>query len=173
MIKQYMVILIATLLLSGCAEHVAERTGTQIDVVPVTYSLALKIKPQQHKAAQDELDEFIANHWKLIVDQEVTLVWRTNLGQKWAKKTRTSLIKNGVDEKQIAVTQANAGFGERFDFEIKTRVHKAIVSICDYAAVGHHGETNDGCYSDNARWQSMVNPENMLNQSLNAENVNK
>lgn len=168
-----MSLIIVSVLLSGCAERVAERTGTQIDVVPVTYSLSLKIKPNQHKASQAELDGFIESNWKLIVDQDVTLIWRTNLGKKWANKTQNSLVRKGVDVKQITIEQANAGFGERFDFEIQTRVHKAMVSICDYTKLGGYGRTSNGCYSDNARWQSMVNPEKMLNKSLNAENVNK
>ncbi|PMH46708.1 hypothetical protein BCU68_01345 [Vibrio sp. 10N.286.49.B3] len=173
MIKQWSGIGVLFLLLSGCAEHIGERQGTQMDVIPVHYSMAVKVKPKQSKAAQKEVDQFINDHWNVIVNQTVELNWRTKEGQKWATKIEQDLLKRGVNRDNLSVSQVSAGFGERFDFEVKATVHKVMASVCDYAQVGHFGEPNNGCYTDNARWGSMVNPEKMLNHYLDADNVNK
>ena len=173
MIKILCMAIVIFSFLTGCAERIGERRGTQIDVVPVTYSIALKVNPKKESLAQVELDSFIQENWNLIVNQQVELVWRTKLGKRWALKTRKDLLSRGIYDDYISITQEKAGFSERFDFEFKTKVHKSVVSICDYAGIGKYGKPTDGCYTENARWQSMVNPENMLNQSLQAENVNK
>lgn len=164
---------IIVLSLIGCTERIAERHGTQVDVVPVTYSLNLKINPKQQKSAEKELTQFLQEHKKLILTQNVNLTWRTKLGRKWAYKTEKRLLTAGVNADNISIEQHQAGFGERFDYEIEVTVHKALLNVCQYPKVGHYGEPGDGCYSESARWQSMVNPEKMLNQSLNAEYTNK
>jgi len=173
MIRMLCTVMVMLSVFTGCTERIGERRGTQIDVVPVTYSIALKVNPKKVHLAQEELDRFIQEHWNLIVNQQVELVWRTKLGKRWALKTRKTLLSQGIYDDYISVVQEKAGFNERFDFEFRTTVHKSVVSICDYASIGEYGGPTHGCYTENARWQSMVNPENMLNQSLQAENVNK
>lgn len=167
------VLAVVALAMVGCTERIAERKGTQIDVVPVTYSLSLKINPKQEKSAKQELTQFLIEHEKLVLTQDVELVWRTKLGKKWAEKTQSELLKRGVNSDHLTVSQSSAGFGERFDYEISIVVNRTLVNMCQYAKVGEYGHTADGCFTENARWQSMVNPENMLNESLRAEHVNK
>ncbi|CED57501.1 hypothetical protein ACU5DF_07750 [Aliivibrio wodanis] len=172
-VSKTVLLVLAALSISGCAEHISERNGTKVDVVPVTYSLSLKVKPEQFKSAEKELNIFLNEHKKLILTQKITLTWRTKLGKEWVNETQKRLLIKGVSEHNITVEQNRAGFGERFDYEIKVTVHKALLSVCQYPKVGHYGEPGDGCYSESARWQSMVNPEKMLNKSLNADYTNK
>lgn len=164
---------ILLLSVSGCADSVHERRGTQLDVVPVSYSLNLKIKAQQNASAQQELQQFLLEHKKLVLSQPIELIWQTKMGKKWADKTQQQLLNDGVDRKNITLVQGDAGFNGRFDYQIKVTVHKVLLSVCPYFKNGHYSESLDGCYSDSARWQSMVNPQKMLNQSLSAEHANK
>ncbi|PKF81126.1 hypothetical protein CW749_00320 [Vibrio sp. vnigr-6D03] len=159
--------LVATifLFLSGCADKAIERSGSDIHVVPVTYSIALNIEKNKRKSAQKKLDEFVKEHWDVIVNQTVELSWRTREGKKWAQKTQAQLQKQGVSPEQIRIIQTDAGFGERFDFEFKTVVYRAQVESCDYEQVGSYGGVKYGCFAENARWQSMENPEKMLTNS--------
>ncbi|BCL72311.1 lipoprotein [Vibrio nigripulchritudo] len=156
--------LIAAILvaLSGCAYKADERNGTNVHIVPVTYSMALNIDKNKRSTAQKKLDEFIKEHWSIIVNQSVELSWRTREGKKWANKTKAYLQQHGVSPEQISIIQTDAGFGERFDFEFKTVVYKAQVEVCDYEHVGFYSSSASGCFSENARWQSMENPEKML-----------
>ncbi|BDU39724.1 hypothetical protein [Vibrio nigripulchritudo] len=148
--------------LSGCVYQASERDGTSVHVVPVTYSIALNIEKNKRSGAQKKLDEFIKEHWGVIVNQSIELNWRTREGKKWAKKTKAYLQQHGVSPEQIEIIQTDAGFGERFDFELKTVVFKAQVETCQYEQVGSYSSSPSGCFSENARWQSMENPEKML-----------
>lgn len=161
------------LLLSGCADRVAERRGTQLDVVPVSYSLSLKIKPKQNRSAEKELNQFLLDNKKLILTQHIELVWKTKIGKLWADKSKERLLNDGVNKKNISVIQGKAGFNGRFDYQINITVHKVLLTVCPYPKNSHYSEAQDGCYTESARWQSMVNPQKMLKQSLNAEHTNK
>ncbi|MCG7497035.1 hypothetical protein MHO82_09170 [Vibrio sp. Of7-15] len=157
------------LVLSGCADYVGESRGAQIEVVPVTYSMSLKVKPDQQDKARAKLDGFINEHWQYVSSQGATIVWRTKSGKEVADMYYKQLLSRGVSQDKLSIEQGDAGFGARFDLELKTTVHKSILPICDYPRVGHYSELARGCFSESARWQSMVNPEKMLTVSPPAQ----
>jgi|GEM_PF-2101735 len=162
-----------SLALSGCADRVAARHGTQIDVVPVSYSLSLKIKPKQSQSAQHALNQFLIDNKKSVLTQHIDLIWNTKLGKSWAYKSKARLLKDGVNKKNITIIQGKAGFDARFDYQINITEHKVLLSVCRYPTNGHYNEALEGCYTESARWLSMVHPEKMLKKSPNDGHINK
>ena len=150
-------------LLSGCAEHIAERDGAQIQVVPVTYSLGVTIKKGKQDKAREQLDNYAKTHWDKVTTQMVNLVWYTKAGKMLANNYADYLLEQGVDKNKLTVTEAaNVVHNQHFDLKFETIVNRTIVEVCGYEKIGNYGQTKDGCYADAARWQSMVNPEKML-----------
>lgn len=164
-----LIIGVCSLALTGCADYVGETRGTQIEVVPVTYSMSLKVKPDQKAKARAKLDGFIDEHWQDVSSQGATIVWRTKSGKEVADMYYKQLLSRGVSQDKLTIEQGEAGFGARFDVELKMTVHKSVLPVCDYPRVGHYSELAQGCFSESARWQSMVNPEKMLTVSPPAQ----
>lgn len=164
-----LIIGVCSLALTGCADHVGETRGTQIEVVPVTYSMSLKLKPDQKDKARAKLDGFISEHWQDVSSQGATIVWRTKSGKEVADMYYKQLLSRGVSQDKLTIEQGEAGFGARFDVELKMTVHKSVLPVCDYPRAGHYSELAQGCFSESARWQSMVNPEKMLTVSPPAQ----
>ena len=172
-LKQCFLLCVLALTVTACAEHVAERRGTQVDVVPVIYSLSLKIAPEQKDSAEKELDLFLQENNSIVLTQNIELIWYTEVGEYLANNTHKKLLKKGVSDKNIKFIQGGRTDANRFDYEINLIVYKVLLEVCQNPKVTHYGRPGDGCYTENARWQSMVNPENMLNQSINAEYTNR
>ncbi|PWI35223.1 hypothetical protein DI392_02860 [Vibrio albus] len=150
-------------LLSGCAEHIAEREGAEIQVVPVTYSLGVSIKKGNQEKAREQLDQYARSHWDKVTTQMVSLIWYSRDGKKLADNYYQYLLGQGVDKYKLSVTKGRHVTDEKpFDLKFETMVNRAVVKVCDYEKVGNYGHNEVGCYSDGARWQSMVNPEKML-----------
>lgn len=159
-----------SLALSGCVEHISEREGAEIQVVPVTYSVGISIKKDQKEKAREELDRYVQEHWDKVTTQTVTLQWYTPEGKDLADDYYQFLLGKGVDKNKVSMEKAqnskasNTGntTNAPFDMTLQTVVNRSVVEICDYEKVGLYGLTKQGCYTDGARWQSMVYPEKML-----------
>lgn len=172
-LKQCFILSVLGLTLSACAEHVAERRGTQVDVVPVIYSLSLKMAPEQKNSAEKELDLFLQENNSIVLTQNIELIWYSEVGENLANNTYKKLLKKGVNDKNIKFIQGDRSDVNRFDYEINLIVYKVLLEVCQNPKVTHYGRPGDGCYTESARWQSMVNPEKMLNQSTDAEYTNR
>lgn len=163
-------------LITGCADHASERSGSQLDVVPVSYSVGIKIKPGHQIKANEKLDEFTDKYWRIIAQQGATITWRTNSGKTLGQNYYTQLASRGVSISDLTLTKLNTEQNdntetqkvnpEYFDLEVKTTVHKIISDVCQYPKVGHYDELNDGCAMQSNRWKSMVHPEKMLDKPL-------
>ncbi|PWI35237.1 hypothetical protein DI392_02930 [Vibrio albus] len=153
-----------SVVLSGCAEHIAEREGAEIQVVPVTYSIGITIKKDKQDKARQELDNYVQSHWLKVTTQKVNLVWYTKPGKALADHYYQYLLEQGVNKDKVTLNKAMDTTGKvPFDMKFQTMVYRSVVEVCDYEKIGNFGQTNIGCYTDSARWQSMVYPENMLN----------
>ncbi|MDG3085978.1 hypothetical protein P7F88_07665 [Vibrio hannami] len=151
--------------LTACAERVDERRGTELKVVPITYSIDIDIKSNKTRQAWDELDKYVNKHWDIIATQAVNIYWSSKSGKKLADKYANYLLSKGIDSEKLYVTKSpDRGTDLEFpeDLRLETVVNKVIVSACGYEAIGNFGREANGCYVQNARWQSMVNPEKML-----------
>lgn len=157
-----LLLLLALSLVAGCAEHVAERSGSDVDLFPVTYTLNLKINPKHVSSADEELNRFIKQHWALVTTQSMSMTWRSDLGENLVKETILELRRKGVDTNQILLSVEAIEMDQRFDFQLTITEYRALVDRCQYTKIGHYSRTDEGCFSNGARWQSMVNPERAL-----------
>lgn len=169
-------------LASGCADHVSERSGTHLDVVPLTYTIGIKIQDGKQAKANEKLAEFTDKYWQIIVEQGATISWRTHAGESLAQQYYGQLASRGVNTSDLILAQMQPveknslknenGTGHQklssdyFDLEVKTTVHKIISDVCQYPKVGHYDELNDGCTIEANRWKSMVHPEKMLDNPM-------
>lgn len=184
MIKSLTFALLTVSLISGCAAPVADRVGAQLDVVPVTYSISIKIKNGEQDKAAAKLTEFTDKRWQVIANRGANISWQTSAGKTLAQQYYTQLAARGVNVSDLTLTQMNVsqqsvdkdGLAvnkdyltvnkKYFDIEVKTTTHKVISEVCQYPKIGHYGELADGCSSESNRWKSMVHPEKMLNNTL-------
>jgi hypothetical protein len=187
MIRSLIVTLLTVSLISGCAEPIADSVGTQLDVVPVTYSISIKIKNGEQKKAAAKLAEFTDKHWQTIANRGASISWQTNAGKTVAQQYYTQLAARGVNVADLYLIHMDTRLKmvekdgltvdkeglivdkeyltankEYFDIEVTTTVHKVISDVCQSPIIGHYGELVDGCSSESNRWKSMVHPEKML-----------
>ncbi len=148
--------------LVGCAEYISEREGAEIQVVPVTYAMSISLRDGEKEKAYQELDRYIQIHWNKVSTQAVNLYWYTPEGKSVADKYYQYLLGKGIDKRKVNL-QPVSTTDDSFDMAFQIVINRSIVEVCDYEKVGNFGQTKQGCYTDNARWQSMVYPEKMLN----------
>ncbi|MCL9780814.1 hypothetical protein M9194_05090 [Vibrio sp. S4M6] len=155
MINWKLLALIPVIAVTGCAEHVNERSGSNVDVFPVTYSLALT-KPSPF------LQQFIDSHFNVILEHGVTIETFSSVGKRWAMSVRKDLVKRGVEPKSIKILPGISKDDDRFDLSISTTNYTTQVQQCGYYGIGDVEDTASGCFVENSRWISMVNPQKML-----------
>lgn len=148
---------IPLVLMTGCVEKVNERFGPEIDVFPVTYSVSLSNTRESKKS----LSTFINDHKKELINYGANIQWLTNSGDRWANEIKKQLIKEGVNKDLIIISQGERG-EVYFDMKFSILVHKTQVSSCQYVELGSINTVASGCFIENARWSSMVNPQKML-----------
>ena len=162
MINWKALIFLPILFMFGCADQVSERHGTDIDVFPVTFSIQLV----KSKKAETKLLAFIDVHKSEIKNHGVDIQWFNNKGQKWANELYKNLILSGIDKKVIVIHHDKKAISH-FDMKISVIAPKVVVSPCEYATHINIGTKADGCFTENARWSSMVNPQKMLLDTTN------
>jgi hypothetical protein len=191
MIKPIAIALLTVSLISGCAEpitervadRVADRVSIQLDIVPVTYSISIKVKNGEQNKASAKLAAFTDKYWQTIANRGARISWQTKVGKTLAQQYYTQLAARGVnvsdlylihmdagqntvDKKSLAVDKEYLTVNKKFfDIEVTTTVHKVISDVCQSPIIGHYGELVEGCSSESNRWKSMVHPEKMLNNS--------
>ncbi|MUJ25694.1 hypothetical protein [Aliivibrio fischeri] len=144
-------------LMTGCVETVNERFGPEIDVFPVTYSVSLS----NTRESKMSLSTFISDHKKELINYGANIQWVSQSGNRWASEIKKQLIKEGVNKDLIIISQGEKG-DVYFDIKFSIVVHKTQVSSCQYAELGAINTVATGCFIENARWSSMVNPQKML-----------
>ncbi|MGR6831649.1 hypothetical protein [Aliivibrio wodanis] len=162
MINWKALIFLPILFMFGCADRVSERHGTDIDVFPVTFSIQLV----KSKKSEAKLSAFIDMHKSEIKNHGVSIQWFNNKGQKWASELNKVLISSGIDKKVITISHDKKKTSH-FDMKVSIIAPKVVVSNCEYATHVNIGTMSNGCFTDNARWTSMVNPQKMLSDTTN------
>ncbi|MGN2615987.1 hypothetical protein [Aliivibrio fischeri] len=146
------------LFLSGCADHINEKQGTHINVIPVAYSFS--INSQSDDIIKNKLNTFI-NHHGL-----------KNKKGHW----EISIYKDDIKEQEIKYQQFLGEFGYTINqiktVELQDKPYFIVTvsfitqqieyQICGYEQIDYYGSNNIGCYTESNRWHSMVNPENAM-----------
>lgn len=141
----------------GCVEKVNERYGPEIEIFPVTFSISLS----KSDNSDEKLSAFFADHSKDILNYGLEIRWFNTAGKKWANDIRKDLLIRGVNRDLITVSH-NEKRVSHFDLKLTLIKPKVEVSSCEYAKIGGIGNQASGCFVENARWASMVNPQKML-----------
>ncbi|WP_406731877.1 hypothetical protein RJD39_09175 [Vibrio scophthalmi] len=153
-------VLVVSLL--GCAEIIKEREGAELQIVPITNAYHLTIKDKKEQQAWQQLQAYVEQHWDVLSVQTIHIDWYSRKGKSLAMKLAKQLQKQGISDDAIKMVSVNNSESNHFDLSIRATNYKVIANICDYPRVGEFGVHPEGCYSESARWQSMVHPENML-----------
>ena len=148
--------------MAGCAEIIQEREGAQLQLVPITNTYQLTIKPKKDQQAWQQVQDYVEQHWDVLSVEAIDINWFSRRGKKLADKLVSQLKKKGIGAEMIDLNRVANGGSGHFDLSISTTKYKVITEVCDYVQVGHFGAYPEGCYTENARWQSMVHPEKML-----------
>lgn len=157
-------IFIPLILIIGCAEHISERSGPSIEVVPIEYQLAVKIEKNKKEQAWQYLDKYVSENWGVFANQHLSLSWNTKEGKKLVHKYADYLRSRGVESKNITLYQ-DSELNTAFDFNFSATVHKVVTPLCEYVTIGNYGEVDNGCFSDGMRWKSITHPERMFDNS--------
>ncbi len=157
------VLFLPLVLMIGCVEKVNERFGPEIDVYPVTFSIALS----KSKESDGKLSAFFDKYENEILNHGVKISWFSTKGKKWADKINKELLKNGVNKELIILSNEEKKVSH-FDIKLSLVTHKVQVTTCEYANIGTIGNVSSGCFVENARWSSMVNPQKMLLEKTNS-----
>ncbi|KLN63252.1 MULTISPECIES: hypothetical protein [Vibrio] len=148
------------LVLSGCAENVSMREGQAIHTVPMTYTWSASFEPAGIDKAKQEVQKLIDHNWQIVASKGINLQWSTRLGKQFVISIRQGLLERGVESNQISLHQEQLDSGK--DVAVEFHYTKVITELCTPSKVGKFGTNAEGCFAENARWQSMVNPENTL-----------
>ena len=160
------------IILSGCAERIKEREGKALHLVPLTYSLSLNSHKNGASTAKQEIEVFITQNFEVIEAKGMLAEWHNLQGKQLSNYARTFAKSLGIDVNRINVQRFEVREGEpitEFDLRLTFTDYQVITNLCEYPEVGKFGFYESNCYTDNARWQSMVNPENMLPKASNTQ----
>ncbi|MCF1428418.1 MAG: hypothetical protein LPD71_02090 [Shewanella sp.] len=152
-------LLLGLMSLGGCAETINESQGTAITLVPVTQTLSLDAGDKGLKGAKREIADFIQVNKALIATQGISLTWRSESGKALADFSVQQASSAGLLASQFAIAQAQ---DKGADISLSLTEYRVLTSVCDYPSIGKFGAGDSSCFVDNARWQSMVNPQNNL-----------
>lgn len=164
MIRKIITTILACGVLSSCAETVSERKSIAVDVVPMTYSLSLDINAKNRDESKERIEHYINKHWPQIINQTVVLESRSPIAVKAVNRTYSFFVAKGISPKRIVKRVEKQSSADPFNFRLSFQAHNVITPLCEYSRIGHYGETNLGCYSEGARWHSMIHPQKMIHK---------
>lgn len=155
-------VLIALSALMGCASGREDKPGPAIDIYPTVASLALQTDAIQKIKSNEALNMFMAQNHQALMTQEINLLWSTSQGKEFAQEAAAKLRLLGVEVNHLRIEKMASGFGQHFDFRLELLSHRVVAPVCQYVKIGQFGQEGKACFTESARWQSMVRPERML-----------
>lgn len=152
--------LLLVLLVTGCAEKVSLREGQAIHLVPMTYSWSASFDKRSSEESLKEIEELIENNWSLVAAKGLQMNWSTKQGRQFVISLRSELISKGVDARLLMME--HVALDDDKALQIDFHYTQVVTELCTPNKIGTLGQFEDSCYAENARWQSMVNPEKMI-----------
>jgi hypothetical protein len=153
------------LALTSCA-GVVDRQGTQVDLYPVEYAVGFDLADVSQKQADKQLESFIDQYWALIITQPVELLATTPQGLMLATQTRRNLLKRGIQPENIVLKHQTSV--SPHDFKMSIIQYEVVTPRCTYSTLNNYDAGAEGCFVESARWSSIIRPERMLPQHIDA-----
>jgi hypothetical protein len=157
---KWVMFFIVSAAISGCSTPRQERTGGAIDVYPVTHKYALSVEPDRISAAENKVESFINQHRQQVLTNDIKLIYSTDLGLELVNAAADYLHSIGIAPSRLSVHPSKNN--NQFDFELMLLDYQVQAPECDRSMVADYYLSDNGCFSENARWISMENPEKML-----------
>nr|WP_086940293.1 hypothetical protein [Thaumasiovibrio occultus] len=147
------------LTLVGCTNQIdGYYTPVNMDVVTVRYQFEAKPANQSLSQHTQAVYAFVEDNRDMLLKEQVTLYWSGNTGKQLAIATHKRLLAIGVPPHQIKVTSRAANV----PLQILVDTHHVQVPICEPYVAEEIERGAFNCYTESARWSSMVHPEKML-----------
>lgn len=151
-------------ILTGCAEKVTMREGQSLHLIPVSKAWSSVINSSNAQKVKSDLFELADKNLQQIAQKGVVVAYSAK-GQTLATELNRWLVAQGVASKKIILTNVTS-LGV-YDIQIQFHEYQVVTESCSPTQIGTYGFNEDGCYAENARWQSMVNPNAMLKPHSN------
>jgi hypothetical protein len=162
---RYLLIISVFLFVSGCAERIDERTGIQVELVPIAYTFKASVNSENLKQVENKISEYVSIHRDKVLSEQIVFTWSSEFAKNIANKTKNKLLKQGVDPKNIHIYESN-GRNSKFDLVIALEQYQVLVPVCEYSKVNRYGFRESDCFVESARWQSIQHPEKMVPNNL-------
>lgn len=156
--------MVSAVLLSGCAEKVTPREGKSVHVVPVHKSWSAVVTSTNTQKVQSEVFERAEQNFEQIAQKGVVISFSSK-GQTVASQLNRWLVEQGVSPNKVDMVKQVSS--QPYDIQLQFQEYLVVTEPCSSTQIGTYGFNEDGCYADNARWQSMVNPNAMINTKSN------
>lgn len=154
-LTKYLLIGVLMAALAGC-EVVHPSKGAQIDLYPVTTELTLNIT--NAKEANRAVGDFLKQHQKDLFTATFTITYKTAHARKLAMKTRSELIRRGVEASTVLVMKES---NQEMQFVLQMVTVLMKNAPCPEISYRSLNSSNNryGCTLETNRWKSMVHPE--------------
>jgi hypothetical protein len=159
-----LLILLGALSLSliGCSSANVSRSGPAIDIFPIEHTLSVRVSADNLTSAKEQLALFIQQNKQILLTQTVELDWRDKHSKSLSQYTKAALLDLGMPPYRILETSSVSAKNSRFNFAIQVIQYQVSDRTCDETISQEYFLADDGCFTENARWKSMVAPERML-----------
>ncbi|KKD60222.1 hypothetical protein RN22_12125 [Grimontia sp. AD028] len=154
-------IVIGSLTLIGCqqTQHLAAEGG-DITVTPVTYTYTISLKSKKRLQAKEELFAYLRENKKKLLIYGAEISWKGKDARKLAQDASKWLIRSGTPSDLVNLRSSDS---EVFSMiSLSTTIYQVQTRTCNERVIGQYQSGDDGCYSDNLRWQAMLHPDRKL-----------
>lgn len=152
-----------SLLLLGCenASHSTAVSGGDLTVTPVTYTYTVTLKDGKTAKAKKELFNYLQNNKKTLLVYGANITWTNKQTKALADSASKWLISSGTPIELVKVVQS-PDTKQPGAISLSTRLYQVQTHLCKFRSISNYHSGDDGCYSDNLRWQAMLHPDRKL-----------
>ncbi|MDD1781730.1 hypothetical protein LRP49_11045 [Enterovibrio sp. ZSDZ35] len=156
------VLLLSLMLLFGCesANHATAVQGGDLTVTPVSYTFSVTMKNKTYSIAKKELFAYLEANKDTLLVYGAEIAWSGKKGQVLAQNASKWLISAGSPRGLVTKDVNPSLIGNAVS--ITTTVYQVQTRPCNLRVLGNYHSGDDGCYSDNIRWQAMLHPNRKL-----------
>ncbi len=152
---------IICLFMTGCSNQInGHYTPMDIDLVSVNYHYESLTPAHSYSQQSKAMMLFMEQHKKLMLNDKVYVNWQGQQGKTLATSAQQWMLKAGVPPDYITLRPTE----QTLPIEIIIETHHVQVPLCQAAQAERIEAGSVNCYTESARWQSIVNPERMLGE---------
>ena len=146
--------------MTACTRTGPSISGDSVLVTPVVYEYSVTVKQNASRQATEEILAYIEkNEYQLLV-HGVDITWHGRSTKKIAQRAYKALISRGISLEKLSMNAS--GKTSNNSVTLSTVIHQVQTPTCTYAIISDYHRSDDGCYSESIRWESMVYPDNKI-----------